>query len=261
MKKVLTACSFLIFLQASSQSSHRIYTTADAHSHNDYKQPIPFWEAWRNEFGSIEADIFLVNNNLLVAHDEKEIVATNTLDSLYLIPLQACIAKNHGQVYADTNRSLQLMIDVKTEGVSTLKKLVEKLRLYPSLIGCASLKITISGNSPDDSLFASFPDWIWFDGQIGKHYTPAALQKIAMLSDDFGKYSKWHGADSLPQGDRRIIETLIVKAHSLHKKVRFWGAPDDQNSWKTYMIMDVDYINTDHINDLAIYLNQFYKRQ
>jgi alkaline phosphatase len=33
-------------------------TVSNAHSHNDYEQPIPFRMAYQAGFGSVEADIF-----------------------------------------------------------------------------------------------------------------------------------------------------------------------------------------------------------
>ncbi len=41
------------------------YTIANTHSHNDYEQPIPFWTAYNAQFGSIEADVFLVDGRLV----------------------------------------------------------------------------------------------------------------------------------------------------------------------------------------------------
>ena len=40
-----------------------------AHSHNDYFRAHPVADALDNGFGSIEADIHLVDGRLLVAHD------------------------------------------------------------------------------------------------------------------------------------------------------------------------------------------------
>jgi alkaline phosphatase len=41
------------------------YTTENAHSHNDYEQQIHCWMAYDQGFGSIEADIFLRNSDLI----------------------------------------------------------------------------------------------------------------------------------------------------------------------------------------------------
>jgi len=38
--------------------------------------------------------------------------------------------------------------------------------------------------------------------------------------------------------------------------VRFWDAPDTPAAWKVLMELHADYINTDHIRELAAYLNE-----
>src|SRR6185503_10020772 len=129
MKQLLTFIFLIIVTCCSAQ--RRVYTTANAHSHNDYEKPSPFREAYKNKFGSIEADIFLDNGELIVAHDKEQVKKRFTLDSLYLKPLQRSIKANKGFAYADSKRPLQLMIDLKTEGIPTLKALVDKLAAYP----------------------------------------------------------------------------------------------------------------------------------
>lgn len=244
----------LFCLQCSAQK--QVYTTANAHSHNDYEKDLPFHKAWQNNFGSIEADIFLVGGKLIVAHDNAQLARQWTLDSLYLQPLKISIDKNAGNVYADPNHSLQLMIDIKSEAIATLDKLVETLKSYPSLTGAKTLKIVISGNRPPPSKFASYPAWIQFDGELRKDYQPQELKKIEMLSDNFARYSTWKGKDSIPEKDRLALQQMIDKAHRLGKKIRFWNAPDTELSWTRFIELKVDYINTDHIEELSKFLKK-----
>ena len=44
-----------------------------AHAHNDYEHARPLLDALDRGFGSIEADIWLVDGALLVAHDLKDV--------------------------------------------------------------------------------------------------------------------------------------------------------------------------------------------
>ena len=68
-------------ISANAQQT-KTYTVADAHSHNDYKNNIPFLRAYEKGFGSIEADVYAVNGQLMVAHDKKEISAKRSLKIL-----------------------------------------------------------------------------------------------------------------------------------------------------------------------------------
>ena len=52
---------------------------------------------------------------------------------------------------------------------------------------------------------------------------------------------------------------LLIQFILLKKKIRFWNSPDDINAWNTFMNMKIDFINTDHIRELADYLNNHSK--
>lgn len=50
------------------------------HSHNDYLQNVPFWNALSSGGATIlEADVWLKKGALYVAHTENEIIENNTL--------------------------------------------------------------------------------------------------------------------------------------------------------------------------------------
>lgn len=79
---------------------------------------------------SVEADIYLVGDQLLVAHDPVDLDPSRTLESLYLEPLLARIRANQGSVYRGYRTPLKLLIDIKTEGASTYLELDRHLRRY-----------------------------------------------------------------------------------------------------------------------------------
>jgi alkaline phosphatase len=253
-KLILLSC----LVSVSSLSAQPVkYTTANAHSHNDYEQPVPFFEAYRHEFGSIEADIYLLDESgeLYVAHTTADLnKKRRILDSLYLIPLVNVIRKNKGSVYADPSRSLQLLIDIKTEAVSTLNRLIAVLRKYPELINTPSLRVVISGNRPSAEDFDSYPSFIHFDGVLGTDYSQKALSRISLLSVSFRQFSKWNGMDTIPGNEKSEFVNFIRRAHAAGKPVRFWAAPDTIEAWKELIKLQVDYINTDHIAKLSKFL-------
>ena len=65
-----------------------------AHAHNDYQHERPLLDALDHGFGSIEADIHLINGNLLVAHNRDEAQPDRTLQGLYLDPLRQRIRRS-----------------------------------------------------------------------------------------------------------------------------------------------------------------------
>ena len=246
----------LIILNTTSFAQPTSYTVANAHSHNDYEQPVPLYTAYHEGFGSIEADIFWHNGKLLVAHDTNELALHRTLEELYLKPLQVFVEKNKGHIYADSSRRLQLMIDIKTEADTTLSKLVELLQKYPLLTQCASLQIAISGNRPDVAAYTSYPAFIGFDGELNKDYPAAALSRIVMLSADLKKCTQWNGKGIIPAPQWDTLHRLVTRAHALKKPVRFWATPDFTNAWYQLIRLQVDYINTDSIKALADFLRK-----
>jgi alkaline phosphatase len=246
----------MLIIGFSANAQPVTYTVSNAHSHNDYENPNPFWAAYEEGFGSIEADIFLVDAILYVAHNTKELLSKRSLTGLYLEPLISRLVKYNGYPYADTTKQLQLLIDIKSSPINTLEALIELIRKNDLLINSHHVKWVISGNRPDPAAFITYPAFISFDGELDKEYSTEALSKISLLSDACSKYTSWNGKTTLSEIDLMKLQRGINKSHLLHKPVRFWGAPDTPDAWKQFMQLKVDYINTDHIQELAAYFLQ-----
>jgi alkaline phosphatase len=149
---------------------------------------------------------------------------------------------------------LQMLIEPKGPGVPTIAALLKVLARYPRLTANPHLRWTITGNRPDPSTFPTYPSFIWFDGEFEKTYSPGALARVALFSDDFRNYSFWLGRIELPAADRARLKAAVDRAHAMGKPVRFWDAPDSPAAWKQIMELGADWINTDHIKALSAYL-------
>lgn len=212
--------------------------------------------AWQEQFGSIEADIWLRKGIVLVGHDTIEIKAGRTLEEYYVKPLQACVKQNNGYPYADTARKLQILIDVKEDSVEALAALIALLDKYPALEHSPAIRWCISGNRPAPESYTSYPPFIVFDGILHDHYTPEALSRIAMMSDDLHYYTRWDHRNGIPDTARHTLLAAVHSAHALNLPVRFWDAPDFPAAWAQLKALQVDYINTDHIQELAAWLRK-----
>lgn len=230
------------------------YTAASIFAHNDYVQPVPFYVAYGQQAGYIEADVFLVQGKLLVAHTDKELDPRKTLEDLYLKPLNEQVGKNKGAAYADPARTLTLMIDLKSEGLTTLRQLVLELKKYPKLIVAKNLMVTVSGSMPEPARWKEFPAFIHFDGRPGVAYTPEQLGRVALISTSFADLIKWNGKATLAAADRAKIEALQKEAHDKGKKLRFWATPDFSAAWLGLMDLKIDILNTDHVSELNAFL-------
>lgn len=218
------------------------YSTANAHSHNDYEQQHPFHNAYNEGFGSIEADIHLKDGELLVGHDTEDLTKTRTLEKLYLQPLSE---------YSDKNRKLMLLIDIKTEALTTLDALIKLLQRYPELTTNNALQITITGNKPSKQLFNNYPSYIWFDGRTKEHYTEEQLKKISLISENYTLFTKGKKKWPIDHTAKKRIEEAVLKVHATNKPIRLWNSPDFAEAWETLISLKVDYINTDKINELS----------
>ena len=230
------------------------YTTSAIFAHNDYVQPVPFYTAHKLKVGFIEADVFLEGNQLMVAHHEQEIRAGKTLQYLYLEPLKKEINENKGSVYQNSSQPLTLMIDLKTEGVSTLNTLVSLLKTFPELIGCRTLRIMISGSVPDPQMWNNYPSFIFFDGRPHIDYSADQLERVSMISTSFRDHSTWDGIGKLPDADQAKLILMVEAAHKKGKPMRFWATPDFEEAWVELMKLKLDVIVTDNVTGLSHFL-------
>ncbi|MGH1519595.1 alkaline phosphatase [Chryseobacterium sp. JK1] len=262
LSKIWAVVALAVFSQNKAQN-YLNYTVGNAHSHNDYMQEVPFWQAYYANFGSIEADVFLVKGKLWVAHTEKELSADRTLENLYLDNISKQIKLNKGNIYPDAGKKLQLLIDIKQDYKTSLAALVSILKKYPEITGNSNIKIVITGGRPQPADFKNYPNYLYFDGDLEKNYAPDQLKRIGMFSADLPDLVKWNGKGIPRDEETEKIKKAVEKAHTQQKPMRFYGAPDFPNAWVNLMDMGVDYINTDHIPDLKKFMNtipkNFYK--
>jgi alkaline phosphatase len=249
--------AWLIGVSLAGAQPRIAYSPAQAHSHNDYEQTIPFWQAYDQAFGSIEADIYARNGQLYVAHDSANITPTRTLEALYIKPIVEKVRTNKGKLYADASYGLQWLIDLKTPARVSLPLLVRALSAHPDVFGSnGPVKVVVSGNVPPPDQFSQYPDWLQFDGRPEVAYTPEQLAHVGLISQAFPYYTRWNGKGLIVKKERARIQAVIQQVHRQGKKIRFWATPDNVNTWKTLMNMGVDYINTDQITPLGHFLSQ-----
>ncbi|WP_343680228.1 alkaline phosphatase [Chryseobacterium arthrosphaerae] len=262
LSKILAVMALAVFSQNQAQN-YLNYNVGNAHSHNDYMQEIPFWQAYYANFGSIEADVYPVKGKLWVAHTEKELSSDRTLENLYLDNISKQIKLNKGNIYPDAGKKLQLLIDIKQDYKTALSILVNILKKYPEITGNSGIKIVITGGRPQPADFKNYPSYLYFDGDLDQNYSTDQLKRIGMFSADLPGLVKWNGKGIPRDEETEKIKQAVEKAHTQQKPMRFYGAPDFPNAWVNLMDLGVDYINTDHIPDLKKFMNaipkNFYK--
>jgi Glycerophosphoryl diester phosphodiesterase family len=253
--KIVTLVFFNCFSMAYVWTQVPFYSSLNGHSHNDYTQKKPFNTAFKSRMGSIEADVYLIGDTLYVAHERTEVKPTHTLESLYLKPLAKAVKK--GKCYP-----LQLMIDIKTGGDSTLKAIMRQITPYTSIFkGKKPVLFVISGNRPKPENWLSYPSFIQFDGRPNETYTPEQWQKVGLVSDNFMRYTNEEHKEISHETVFQKMKMMIEASHLRGKKVRFWATSDDPSVWRTLMAMGVDFINTDAPKNLKKFIGKARKNR
>ncbi len=223
------------------------------HSHNDYEQPEPLTNALRNKVFSIEADVYLVGDRLLVAHDRKDLPDAKTLDSLYLQPIINLFRQHGGTISADSNYTTTLMIDIKDSGIAVITELIKLLSPHRSFfdrsINAKAVQVVISGDRGSVFKWISYPFFIFFDGRPKEVYDNATLQRVAFISDSYFNYI------NPPESSNSRIEQLVKKVHGMGKLLRLWAIPDYPASWLRLQRLGIDIINTDKVVECRDYFS------
>ena len=227
------------------------FTQSLIHAHNDYQKPEPLINALRHKVFSIEADIYLLDNRLLVAHDKKELSVAKRLDSLYLMPIIELFRQYKGTISGDSSYSPLLMIDIKENGEAALAQLIKLVSQHRSVfdrsVNAKAVQLVISGDRGASSRWTSYPSYIFFDGRPKETYDSATLQRVAFISDSYLNYI--NPKDSITNR----IGQVVKKIHGMGKLFRLWGSPDNFESWKLQQQLGVDIINTDKVEECRKY--------
>lgn len=255
MKKiVLLVCAFLAGTMAVVAQNPVLL-----HSHNDYERSEPFWEAYNEHFDSIEADVYCIDGTLFVSHDKKDIKPERTFDALYLQPVLQVFGQNGGRAWAGSGQTLQLLIDIKESTEPTLGTLVALLEKHRDVfdpdMNPYAVRVVMTGNVPAPADFGKYPDYIFFDGNLDLEYTDAQLQRIALFSAPFYKYTLWRGSGKGSRKGWEKVSDAVEHAHALNKHIRFWGAPESKKVYRAFFSRGIDYMNSDHPAECA----QFYR--
>lgn len=237
-----------------------------AHAHNDYLHSRPLLDALEQGFCSVEADIWLVDGQLLVAHDIKDVRPDRTLQKLYLDPLQERAKRNGGRIFAG-GPAFTLLIDIKSDATNTYVALCKVLEPYATMLSrfeknrtvTNAVTVVISGNRPRDLMTAETNRLAAYDGRLSDLETDASPHLIPLISDNWALHFRWRGRPdegTLPDPEREKLRTLVARTHQQRRRIRFWGTPDQPAMWKELRAAGVDYLNTDRLSAMREFLNR-----
>ena len=231
------------------------------HSHNDYWRPAPFWTAYSHKLYSYEADVYLVDGVVCVAHDREDVKPENNLENLYIKPIVSVYKENGGKPWEGARHGIQLLVDIKDDTETTMAALVEAFGRYPEVfdrsVNPYGVQIAITGNFPEPEDFDKYPKFMGIDGRLNINYTPEQLEHVVLISEYLGDFVNWNGKGTLIPEDEERLLAAVDKAHKMGKPIRFWGTPECESTYYTFLNYGIDFVNTDEPATAAAFFSNF----
>jgi len=262
-RTVASAALLLAFVLSAPLAGAQPVALEHAHAHNDYEHARPLFDALSYGFNSVEADIYLVDGELLVAHDLEDVQPDRTLERLYLAPLRDLAWQNEGQVHSGM-RPLLLLIDIKSDGEATYARLHSLLRKYADIVTIyagdttveGAITVVVSGERPRATMLEAPVRFAAFDGRPADLDSGESLSSsfMPLVSESWSRISEWSGEGPAPAELRIELRHLTEVAHAQGRRLRLWGTPEREAVWSVLREAGVDLINTDELARLRAFL-------
>jgi hypothetical protein len=246
------------------------------HSHNDYWRRVPLYAALAAGCTSIEADIWLTEDNeLRVGHSWTSTTATRTLRTLYLdqlanifehrnVSTASTSDKEVGMFDTDPNTPTTLLIDFKSDGHKIWPVLQAQLQAFRdrnwltyydgttlhqgplTIVGTGSTPFElVQQNSTNRIVFYDAPLRSISEPQFNStnSYYASANMKAAIGMVWLGKFSA---------KQERTLKQQIQAAEDKGLKSRYWSTPAwpisvRDNVWAKLMELGVGILNVDDL--------------
>jgi len=232
-----------------------------AHAHNDYQHKHPLFDALDRGFCSVEADVHLVDGQLLVAHERFMARRGRTLQALYLDALRERVQQNGGHVYPG-GPEFTLLVEIKGDWRTSYPVLRDILKQYAGMLTTFTLgatrtnaiRVIITGHRAKAMFDGESIRYAALDGDLADLNSGASADLIPWISSNWKQTFKWRGSGAMPENEKKKLEDIVAKAHQQGRRVRFWAAPDQPVFWAAMLDNGVDLINTDDLQGAQEFL-------
>lgn len=225
-----------------------------AYAHNDYQNPRPLLDALELGYQGVEADFFLIDGQLLVAHDRDRTRAGRTLEAVYLRPLRERLERC-GAILA--GRPFLLNLEAKTRGgpaYGAVRELLSRYRdLLTTVVGGVErpgpVQIVLVGwHPPLDSLAREAERFVavqWRLTPRGADPPDVPAHLVRLVTLDFGSVASWSGAGPPPDRAVNMLARLKrVREASPGRIARVHNAAADARVYRLILDAGADLIGT-----------------
>jgi hypothetical protein len=263
MKHIIAFVIAVIASQSVGLATEAPQALPGAHAHNDYYHQRPLFDALERGFVSIEADVFLVDGELLVGHYAHELKPERSLELLYLAPLRKHIESNDGRVFAGDER-LTLLVDVKTDGPAAYAALDKLLEKYDNVLSTrldgkprpGPLQVIVTGNRPIKAIAADGSRRVAVDGRLADLQRKSPQELFPLVSESWTSHFKWRGVGPMPTDERARLRQIAEQVLEKNSVLRFWATPDAPAVWSELQAAGVDVIGADDLEALQKFLTK-----
>ncbi|SPN98892.1 uncharacterized protein DNG_01931 [Cephalotrichum gorgonifer] len=246
------------------------------HSHNDYWRKEPLFSALKTGCIGIEADVWLVEDDLWIAHEESDLKRGVTFTRLYVDPLVELLEQRNafspaqgwstlGVYESDPDQTVVLMIDLKSESHDTWPVVLDQLqalrdRGWLTHVGedghVHRRPVTVVGSGTSDfSTLAANSTYrdAFFDAPLDDlEGSPYDATNSYYASVSFRKHLGFAPSGHLSGDQLAKLRRAVAEAHSRGLKARYWGSPAwalnvRDRMWRTLSDEGVDLVNVDDL--------------
>lgn len=245
------------------------------HSHNDYWRKEPLFSALKTGCIGIEADVWLVEDDLWIAHEEQDLRRGVTFTGLYVEPLVKLLEERNtyseahgwntrGVYESDPEQTVVLVVDVKGESHDTWPVVVAQLaplrergwltHYSEGEVHYRPITVVGSGNTDFDTIVANstYRD-VFFDAPLDAlEDSPYDATNSFYASVSFVEHLGYSFTGYLSNTQLEKLRRAVSEAHSRGLKARYWGSPAwalnvRDRIWRTLSDEGVDLVNVDDL--------------
>lgn len=237
----------------------------NAHAHNDYWHTKPLLQSLENGFMSVEADCYLIDNRMLVAHEKAFTKKRRTLQKLYLDPLMKRASENaFASIYKNGPAEFILYIDIKADCKNFIPHLDSVLRNYDTMLtkfvdgkkitGAVRVLVDHCGNN--GYVLNSNPRYLSLSGNLSDADKNPGNDIMPRISFSYNSLLQWKGKGEMPETEKQKLKAFMQKAHNNGYEVRMWAAGNKKKVWKELVAAGVDWINVDRLREFRKFMTE-----
>lgn len=229
------------------------------HSHNDYAQKHPLYDALKNGVSSVEVDFYHLLGPLWVCHTPFGIVKMRGIKAWYLKPLKMTIHKNGGFVYTP-GETFYILLESKTKTKNAMPRLKKILSQYSDILTKYTNRTT-EIRPVTITILGERDDAFWMQDSV-RYFgveLPFDENKPGL---NLNVYTQFRLSTGNPGTNGKLgneLTTEIKDVMAKGQRIRANAGNDDERSWEALYETGVSFIHTDKLSEIRDFMMKHFK--